>query len=253
MRAIYLSQLLLVTTLASACAAWNSLPERPSPAAKRRIQVELSKYEESLRLSVSPEHNQVAPGQRLLVMFTLRNDGPEGLKPCLAERGAIHFFGLDKRYVEAAELSIVDHPFCKISLPVASGESISWSREIIVPSIPSSTAKLMASIYLVYPNDCDRYGCDGISLSADASPITVTNNASSSNSEAVGTAAPNTCGRADGNRPIVRFRRSPPGVRRQGAICVTSSIVAQGLANAQLRKLRSRTAAPETSASKGAY
>lgn len=199
MRAIYLTQFLLVATLASACAAWNrSLPERPSPAAKRRIQVELSKYEESLKFSILPEHSQVAPGQRLLVMFTLRNDGPEGLKPCLAERGAIHFFGLDKRYVEAVELSIVDHPFCKISLPVASGESVTWSREIVVPSIPSSTAKLIASIYLVYPRDCDRYGCDGISLSADASPITVTNNASSSSSGAVMISTPNTGGRADG-------------------------------------------------------
>src|SRR5215210_2422762 len=109
MRAIYLSQLLLVAAVASACTAWNrSLPERPSPAAMRRIQVELSKYEESLKLSISPEHHQVAPGQHLLVVLTLRNDGPEDLKPCLAERGAIHFFGLDERYVEVVELSMVD-------------------------------------------------------------------------------------------------------------------------------------------------
>jgi len=128
-----------------------------------------------LKLSISPERNQVAPGQHLLVIFTLRNDGPEDLKPCLAERRAMHFLGLDERYVESVELSMVDHPFCKTSLPVASGESVSWTREIAVPSLPSSTAKLIASIYLVYPRDCDRYGCDGISLSADASPITVIN------------------------------------------------------------------------------
>ena len=198
MRAIYLSQFLVAAALVSACAAWNrSLPERPSPVAKRRIEVELSKYEESLRLSISPDHNQVAPGQRLLVMFTLHNDGPKGLKPCLAERGAIHFWGLDKRYIEVAELSVVDHPFCKSYLPVASGESVSWSKEIVVPSVPSSTAKLMASIYLVYPRDCDRYGCYGIDLSAEASPITVTNNTSDSDSEAVVISAPNTGGRAD--------------------------------------------------------
>jgi hypothetical protein len=37
---------------------------------------------------------------------------------------------------------------------------------------------LIASIYLIYPNDCDRYGCDGIYLSADVSSITVTNDTS---------------------------------------------------------------------------
>lgn len=176
MRAIYLSRLLLVGALLSSCAAWNrSPPERPSPAAMRRIQAELSKYEESLKLSISPEHDQVAPGQRLLVVLTLRNEGTEDLHPCLASGGTMHFFGLDKRYIEAVESTSVDHPSCEKALPVARGKSVSWSQEILVPSIPSSSAKLMASIHLVYGSDCDRYGCYGIHLSANASPITVTN------------------------------------------------------------------------------
>jgi len=200
MRLTQLYPLVLVAALTSACAAGNgSLPQRPSPAAKRRIQVELSKYEGNLKLSILPEHDQVVSGESLVVKFTLHNDGPENLEPCLAERGAIHFFGLDKRYAEATEIFTVDHPFCKLSLPVAGGKSVSWSRVIIVPSIPSSTAKLRASIYLVDARDCDRYGCYGVSLSADASPITVTNSASSASSEAVMTS---------GLRPTPAFERT---------------------------------------------
>jgi hypothetical protein len=167
MRALYV---LLVAALASACAT--------HPAVEPRSQTELSKFEENLKLSLSPEQNQVIPGRQLAVKFTLHNSGSEDLEPCLAERGGIQFFGLDQHYLEAAELSVVDHPFCKTPLSVASGESVSWSKEIRVPSLPSSTAKLVASIYLVPTSGCDHLGCDGISLSAEASPITVTSEAS---------------------------------------------------------------------------
>jgi len=79
-----------------------------------------------------PEENHVRPGQSLGVRFTLRNDGPEDLEPCLSKRESIRFLDVELRYAEAAENSVVDRPLCENPLFIPSGRSVSWSRSIVV-------------------------------------------------------------------------------------------------------------------------
>jgi hypothetical protein len=156
---------------AYACSPWSA--ERVRLAETSQIQDELAKYKERLKFSISPERVKILSGEMLSVDFTLTNIGSEDLAPCLTSRSAMHFRGLDKHYVAVVEIEATDHLSCEKTLFIPSGRSVSWSTEISVPIMPGSTAELISSIYLVYPQKCERYGCYGVPLSAHASPLTI--------------------------------------------------------------------------------
>lgn len=172
MRNKFYASLSVIVISIVGCSVWRDRPlERSRPTGMRGVKGDLDKYKASLRLEVLTTQLEIEPGENMTLNLTLTNSGAYNLEPCLSKRGALQFWGLDKPYVKTVEFETDTHPSCELPLHVPRGESVSWTRNFIVPSVPESTAKLVASIYLIDPKTCDAYGCYGILLSAHTSSL----------------------------------------------------------------------------------
>ena len=111
----------------------------------------------------------LAIGSHLQVGFLLENIGTRALVACRYAESTLHFWGIDAKYVKSRLGPAVDHQYCETKMRIAPGETIRWIENVEVPKVEPGSVKIMASVRVVDPNDCDRYGCYDAQVSATAS------------------------------------------------------------------------------------
>ena len=141
-----------------------------------RIGRVLRTYEDVLRLDVAlVDSSPVAPTTIDLRLTLLNVSTTETVRACL---------GYTRDYVLMADpiepgrkpldedVRTVDHPYCDRRFELGPGEKLEWIDRANV-NIGSGTGRLFASVSIVHPRDCDRYGCYDTQIKAPELRLTV--------------------------------------------------------------------------------
>jgi len=119
-------------------------------------------------LSIHPAADAVKPGSLLQIDFTLENRGNRQITACRYGDSTVHFWGLEARYIRDRFGPIVDHQYCEVTMHIPPHATLVWRETVEVPNVPAGPSKVMASVRLVDPTDCDHYGCYDAFVSATA-------------------------------------------------------------------------------------
>ena len=136
-----------------------------------RVSKALQLYEDSLVVSAAPESSDVTIGATVPFHVVLTNRGSRELSGCVGPNSRIHFLAKpitvrEGRSPVGASGQIVDHPGCEKRFVVRAGETFSWNEDVTVPDIGVGRAEATPSIQVIYPHDCDEYGCYGTDIKA---------------------------------------------------------------------------------------
>ena len=135
----------------------------------------LARFEKDLSLTVRNRQASAKTGSTLSLMFTLENRGTMAATACRYLESTVHFWGLDARYAVGRLGPVIDHQYCQVKFTIAPGGSIEWFEAVPVPNVPPGNVKLMASVRIVDPTDCDQYGCYDTNVSATSeTPLAIT-------------------------------------------------------------------------------
>jgi len=135
----------------------------------------LARFEKDLSLTVRNRQTSATTGSTLSLTFTLENRGTRAATACRYIESTVHFWGLDSQYAVGRLGPVVDHQYCEVKFTITPGESIEWVEEVPVPNVPPGNAKVMASVRIVDPTDCDPYGCYDTNVSATSErPLAIT-------------------------------------------------------------------------------
>jgi len=133
----------------------------------------LSAYEKDLRLSIRPAAVTASAGSQMQLDFALENTGSRRLVACRYHDSWVTFWGLKARYAKTRMGDLVDHQYCEVRMNIAPGQVVQWSETVRVPDVEVGPSKVIASVRLVDPTDCDEYGCYDTITSATAEPLIV--------------------------------------------------------------------------------
>jgi hypothetical protein len=163
---------LIPLALCCACASGsrNSAQTAGSAAAERQAAANKNPFE----LTIKPATATVTGGQRLPLQFTIRNTGDQTIHACLSHGRVVHLWGIDKEYAYTVAERSGDRPSCDETLDLAPRAEHSWTEDISIPSIASSSAKIVGFAQIVQPESCGpTTDCQPVWLSASFAPFTI--------------------------------------------------------------------------------
>jgi hypothetical protein len=160
----------LALCCACASAGRSSSPDSASAAGGRPAALAKNPFE----LTIKPAAATVAGGQRMPVQFTIRNGGDQPIHACLSHGRVVHLWGIDKQYAYTVAETSGDKPSCDETLDLAPRAEHSWTEDISVPSIASSSAKLVGFAQIVQPESCGpTTDCQPVWLTASFAPFNI--------------------------------------------------------------------------------
>ena len=125
-------------------------------------------------LTIKPAAATVTGGQRLPLQFTIRNRGDQTIHACLSHGRVVHLWGIDKEYAYTVAEKSGDRPSCDETLDLPPRAEHTWTEDISIPSIASSSAKIVGFAQIVQPESCGRTtDCQPVWLSASFAPFTI--------------------------------------------------------------------------------
>jgi len=125
-------------------------------------------------LTIKPAAASVTGGQRLPLQFTIRNTGDQTIHACLSHGRVVHLWGIDKEYAYTVAERSGDKPSCDETLDLSPHAEHAWTEDISIPSVASSSAKIVGFAQIVQPESCDpESDCQPVWLTASFAPFTI--------------------------------------------------------------------------------
>lgn len=136
----------------------------PDPGYRQRLQLELRFRTDTVELGRTHDSTWV-----------LRNLTETSLGACLSERWGYNLIGTDDA---PGRGHLVDHPWCHRAFTLDPGGTFEWSELLEIPgSIGAGPLRVNGWVYVVQPDNCDRYGCYGDYVSSDFVELTAVDEA----------------------------------------------------------------------------
>lgn len=132
-----------------------------------------SKSFRALELTIRPAATAAPGGQRLPLRFTLHNTGDQPVQACLSPGRVVHLWGLNQKYAFTVAKQDSPEPSCEVRVDLPPHTERSWTEEIAIPAIGSSSAKIVGFAQIVRPGACDDGDCEPLWLSATFAPFKI--------------------------------------------------------------------------------
>ena len=132
-----------------------------------------SKAFKALELTIRPAATAAPGGQRLPLQFTLHNTGDQTVQACLSPGRVVHLWGLDQKYAFTVAKQDSAEPSCEVRIDLPPHTERSWTEEIAIPAIGTSSAKIVGFAQIVQPGACDDGDCEPLWLSATFAPFKI--------------------------------------------------------------------------------
>jgi len=128
-------------------------------------QSDASLHLESLKLNIALNTKQVHVGEKIILKFELTNISPVSMKVYLRTGRSNYSLGGTEKLLGL--LNTVDHPSPNRVVWLKPGQSIEWNEQIEILPVGTGRARLSANVEIYHPQSCDKYGCDGVSISSN--------------------------------------------------------------------------------------
>lgn len=159
---------LIPLALCCACASTSRGPVSPVDQGAKA-----SPSKSPFELTIKPASATVTGGQRIPLQFTIRNTSDQTIHACLSHGRVVHLWGIDKEYAYTVAEKSGDQPSCDETLDLAPATERSWTEDISIPSIATSSAKIVGFAQLVQPDSCRANDCQAVWLTASYAPFTI--------------------------------------------------------------------------------
>jgi len=128
-------------------------------------------YRHLLELELRFRTDTVALGGTLESTWVLRNLTETSIAACLSERWGYTVIGT---HDAPGRGRLVDHPRCHRAFMLDPGDTLEWPEVLEIPSsLGPGPLRVHGWVYVVQPDNCDRYGCYGDYVSSDFVQLTV--------------------------------------------------------------------------------
>ncbi|HEX6852277.1 MAG TPA: hypothetical protein VF139_12820 [Candidatus Polarisedimenticolaceae bacterium] len=126
------------------------------------IRVPFDRGVAGLRAAIRPvQDDAIVVGRPLVVEFTLENRGAATIEACFGPSFEWTLWdGKQARGIAEP----VDHPTCVQRFALPPGGKASRAYTARVPEFPAGPARLVGTVQVVDPTQCDEYGCDRASV-----------------------------------------------------------------------------------------
>jgi hypothetical protein len=143
-------------------------------SAKAAGSVPAAAVKNPFELTIKPAAATGTGGQRLPLQFTIRNTGDQTIHACLSHGRVVHLWGIDKEYAYTVAERSGDQPSCDETLDLSPRAEHTWTEDISIPSIASSSAKIVGFAQIVQPESCGpTTDCQPVWLTASYAPFTI--------------------------------------------------------------------------------
>ena len=126
---------------------------------------ELRSIERGLELAVTAPA-LLDRGGTTTLQFMLTNRGKTAIDACVSSGRSVSILSDSRasRRPVAGSGTVVDHPGCTQRFHLAPSEQITWAETARIPDVSPGPASLQASVQVVSPLGCGRFGCPATTL-----------------------------------------------------------------------------------------
>lgn len=132
-----------------------------------RVDRALKMFETALHLEISPP-TLLSADQPSDFDLQLSNKATHLIEACLGVAREVLVVSAEEGYPLVGTARMIDHPYCERRFKLEPGGHFAWREPLAIPNVPPGPARLRVGVQIVYPRDCDQYGCYATMLRAEA-------------------------------------------------------------------------------------